>query len=550
MTALLGGILGGLGLFFVGMWLLSENLKAMSSRRLRVLAANWTPNRFVAFFYGLLAGAVTQSMAALSFVTIGTLRANLTTTERAFPFIAGGNVGVASLVFLVSFNIELAALYVLGATSVVVLSDRAVKFRSLGVAMFGMALMFVGLALIKESASSFSGQPWFEEFLLLMDRSLWISFLLAVILCFVVQSAVAVMVFGISMASAEVLNTDQVMMIIYGATLGSSLTVLAFSFNLTGVSRRLAMFQVSFNIASCVVFVPMLYIENWTGIPLMKALILSIPLELGHELGLLSFLTDVSTGIVLLIMMPFAVQLFSRLWPSTAAERITQIQFIHDRAHGDPALAMDLISLEQRRLLTTFSSYLNAARQRAEIEPLRESTRLVIRETNSFLEEVTLRHPMQNIQSLNSILAQQRLITWLEEQLAELCLILNQLPDDTDSSQLRDNLIEGMDAVMLVLADALNSGDAEEWAMAREITGDRTELMRRIQISHLGQQTSLSETERFNILKATNTAGEVFFLLSRIAQEIESFSLLPVVSQGPRPAPRPVSPEAVADRNC
>ena len=40
MIALLGGVLGGLGLFFVGMWLLSENLKAMSSRRLRVIAAN------------------------------------------------------------------------------------------------------------------------------------------------------------------------------------------------------------------------------------------------------------------------------------------------------------------------------------------------------------------------------------------------------------------------------------------------------------------------------------------------------------------------------
>ncbi len=549
MIALLGGVLGGLGLFFVGMWLLSENLKAMSSRRLRVIAANWTPNRFIAFFYGVLAGGATQSMTALTFVTIGTLRANLTTTERAFPFIAGGNIGVASLVFLVSFNIELAALYVLGATSVVVLSERAVRFRSLGAAMFGMALMFIGLALIKESASSFSGQPWFEEFLLLMDRSLWISFLLAVILCFVVQSAVAVMVFGVSMAAAGVLNADQVMMIIYGATLGSSITVLALSFNLTGVSRRLAMFQVAFNAVSCAVFVPMLYIENWTGIPLMKALILSIPLELGNELGLLSFLTDASTGIVLMLVMPLVVQVFSRLWPATPAEEVSQIQFIHGRAaYGDPAVAMELISLEQRRVLVSFSSYLAEARRGAEIESLRNSTRLVIGEINSFLAEVTLRHPMQNIQGINSVLAQQRLITWLEEQLAELCLALNQLPGETEPGQLRSNLIEGLDTVMLVITDTLNSGDAEQWTMARELTGDRTELMRRLQISHLEQEGGLNETERFNILKATNIAGEVFFLLARITQEMENSPVLAVVS--PSPPPRVLPTEPAAGRDC
>ena len=32
---LLAGVIGGLGLFIVGMWLLTENLKKLASRRLR-----------------------------------------------------------------------------------------------------------------------------------------------------------------------------------------------------------------------------------------------------------------------------------------------------------------------------------------------------------------------------------------------------------------------------------------------------------------------------------------------------------------------------------
>ena len=83
----LGGIVAGLGLVFFGLWLLSENLNNLGSRRLRRLAASWAPNRFAALGWGVLAGGVTQSMAVLTFVTGGILRAGLLPTGQAFSFI-------------------------------------------------------------------------------------------------------------------------------------------------------------------------------------------------------------------------------------------------------------------------------------------------------------------------------------------------------------------------------------------------------------------------------------------------------------------------------
>ena len=44
----IGELLGGLGLFFVGMWLLSENLKALANPQLRRIAAYWVPNDYTA----------------------------------------------------------------------------------------------------------------------------------------------------------------------------------------------------------------------------------------------------------------------------------------------------------------------------------------------------------------------------------------------------------------------------------------------------------------------------------------------------------------------
>ena len=52
MNELVAGIAGGLGLFIVGMWFLTENLKALASRRLRRIAGRWTANPFSALLWG------------------------------------------------------------------------------------------------------------------------------------------------------------------------------------------------------------------------------------------------------------------------------------------------------------------------------------------------------------------------------------------------------------------------------------------------------------------------------------------------------------------
>ena len=85
MIDLVGGMIGGLGLFIVGMWLLTENLKALASRRLRRIAGRWTTNRFSALLWGTFAGGITQSMPALTFIVVSTLRSGLITTKVRIP---------------------------------------------------------------------------------------------------------------------------------------------------------------------------------------------------------------------------------------------------------------------------------------------------------------------------------------------------------------------------------------------------------------------------------------------------------------------------------
>ena len=89
-------------------------------------------------------------------------------------------------------------------------------------------------------------------------------------------------------------------------------------------------------------------------------------------------------------------------------------------------------------MLSAFSSYLDAVRRGSGVDSLRNSVRPLIREIDEFLTELRSRHSSYEIEVVNSILTQQRLIAWLEEQFAELCAELNELPNDETTGHLRD----------------------------------------------------------------------------------------------------------------
>ena len=162
MNELFAGIAGGLGLFIAGMWLLTENLKTLASRRLRRSVSRWTTNRFSALLWGVLAGGITQSMTALTFIVVSILRSGLIATRGALALILGGCVGASFLVVIVTFDIKVVALYVLGLSGAVMASERLSRYRPVAASFLGGAMLILGLVLLKDAAAPLAQQPWFR----------------------------------------------------------------------------------------------------------------------------------------------------------------------------------------------------------------------------------------------------------------------------------------------------------------------------------------------------------------------------------------------------
>ena len=387
------------------------------------------------------------------------------------------------------------------------------------------------LSLMRDSAQFVSSQAWMQQLLETSTLSWWLGFAVAVVVTFVLQSSAGVIIFAIAVVSVNFADDyhalDHVIMYIFGSQAGSSLILLTLSWSLTGTSRRIAMFQVMFNFALCAMFVPLFYIEVFFGVPALKTLAESTGLPLSQQAGIFLFLLQAFTGIPLLLMLRPAARVYARLWPASMVETVLLTKYIRGRDFGNIETSLRLAALEQRRVLAAFPIYLDAARRRTSVAELRQSTHPAIGEISQFLSDTSVRYPGQSIEAVNSMMTQQRLIVWLEEQFAELCDSLNRLPNDGSGERLRGVMVEGIDTLILTIIDELNKENPEGWANARELTSDRSEVLRKLRIRYISQEdsASLSDATQANILKVTNTAGEIFFLLSRLLREIENSSI-------------------------
>ena len=524
MNELFAGIAGGLGLFIVGMWLLTENLKALATRRLRRTAGRWTGNRFWALGWGALAGAITQSMSAMTFIVVSILRSGIITTRGALALILGGSVGVSVLVVVVTFDIKVISLYVLGLSGAALVSERLSRFRPVAASFLGGGLIILGLVLLKDAAAPLAAQPWFRDMIEGTGDSLALAFLVAAVLTFIVQSSSAVTVFGISLAAVGVLSVEQAIMIMYGSLIGSGAILYVLSAGLRGRSRQVAMYLVVYNALICVVLVPLLYFEVRFGVPLIKASALALELDLEQQLAAVYVFLCLFLLPVMLAGLGWSGSVLERLWPTSPADELARPRFIHDHASVDVDTSRVLVDLEQKRVVRDFSQYFDAVRRGERLGPLRDGSRKLLSDMTEFLDDLQAFHPMQGIEAHNSMRNRQKLLGWLEDALGALCETLVDLDDRSPLAHLRTTICESVDGVLLSLVDAMETDDPVTWDFASRLTGDRSEMMRDIRARYLEWDPPLQRLDLIHVLLITNSVEEAFFLFSKMEKEFNPAS--------------------------
>jgi phosphate:Na+ symporter len=226
MFAMLSNIFGGVGLFLLGMTLMTEGLKSFAGDSLRKALLAFTRRPFTAFFSGIAVTALVQSSSATTLMTIGFVSAGILPFSQSVGVLMGSALGTTSTGWIISVlglsvSISSYALFFIAAGSGARLFVRG-KGNSLGTALAGFGLIFLGIGLLQTGMSELTSEV---DLSILPSGTLGARFLVVVIgivLTVMMQSCSAVMATNLMALSAGALNFEQSAAIAIGAAIGTT----------------------------------------------------------------------------------------------------------------------------------------------------------------------------------------------------------------------------------------------------------------------------------------------------------------------------------------
>lgn len=524
--------LAGLGLFFLGARTLGDALKRLAGRRVRVAVARSTDGPLKAAGMGLVMAAVTQSTQVATFILAGMIRAALIRAERAMMVMTGVNVGVCGLLFVATFDVRIVVYAVIGLTGIAMTRARFAPWRDQISALFGAGLLLFGLGLLRQGTVPIAGLDIVTGTMAAISGHDILVFLAAALLILAVQSSSAVGMIGISLAGAGLFGPEQAIALAFGANFGTALNMALLTRSMTGRARQLAMFQVLVNLVGTAVTLPLLLAESagLTGFGPIRA-IAGLTGDAGRTVAWAFLLFNLVGAGLSGLLLSWIAPVLARLWPVSRVEADAQPAFLEDGMLRDPAGALDLAILEQRRLVAHLAHLsaiaagpgdvaagMAAQAQRVDgLLTLHGRIAEVLRDLSAADLSATA------YERLARAVANHQRIEGVIQTFAELAgTLIDRLGDPGVMGRVSRGMVDGIDAVVMTLAEVARSADPEERMLLRAMTGDRAETMGRIRSSYLAAEEALSAGDRGCLLLATNLCERLFWMLGSLVEGLEA----------------------------
>ncbi len=343
---------GGVGLFLLGMKLMTDGLKVAAGNALRSILADWTSTVPRGIAAGVLITGLVQSSSAVIFATIGFVNAGLLSLAQAIGVIYGSNVGTTFtswLVALVGFNVDLKllALPAIGIGMGLRTFGKGARQQALGEALTGFGVFFLGIDALK---SVFTDTGLSLPTGLLGDGTGWSVVLYAtagILLTIVMQSSSAALAVTLTAAAGGVIPLTAAAGVVIGANIGTTSTAALAAIGATANAKRAALAHVLFNVISGGVAL--------ASLPLLMRIVYLAESLFGLEqapatsLAVLHTLVNV-TG--LLLVAPFTrtlVAFLERRFMRPERDE-GKARYLDRNVLATPVLALDALNLELARI--------------------------------------------------------------------------------------------------------------------------------------------------------------------------------------------------------
>lgn len=349
------GLLGGLGLFLYGMFVLSEGLQKSAGEKMRAILKKLTKNRFLgiglgAFFTFIIQSSSTTSVMLVSFVQTGLLR-----FSQTIPVILGAAIGTTLTVQIIAFKLTDYSLLLIALGFALILFKNNDKIKYLGQTIIGFGILFFGMYIMSESMTPLKSYEPFISMLLNLENPL-LGILAGMIFTALIQSSAAFIGIVIVIASQGLLSLEASIPLVFGSNIGTSITALLASIGTSREAKKVALAHTLFKIAGVFIFVPL--------IPIFVKLIYSLSPASSTPDNILTISHDVPRQIanahtvfnvlVAFIFLPFThiiANLLNKLLPVKAdSDKAFTTKHLDRNLLNAPALALNAAKSEVIRM--------------------------------------------------------------------------------------------------------------------------------------------------------------------------------------------------------
>jgi len=224
-------VLGGLGVFLFGMRTLSDAIRRASATPFRQFLSSVTQSTWVGTVTGFFVTSLIQSSSAVTVTLVSLVNAGLLTIRESVGVLLGTNVGTTITAWLIvlslgGFSLSDLALPLAGLAVPLLLLDRRVP-KQIADIVFGFALLFIGLDLLKDQMAVLGAQELFATFLPNLGEGLGSNVLFLLLgagLTALIQSSSAATALTLAALVSGVINLEHALAMVLGENIGTTLT--------------------------------------------------------------------------------------------------------------------------------------------------------------------------------------------------------------------------------------------------------------------------------------------------------------------------------------
>ncbi len=245
--AILPPLIGGLGIFLLGMKHLSEGLQAMAGGGLRNFMARATSHRIVGIGSGIVSTMIVQSSSIITVMLVGFVSTALMTLQQAFAVLIGANIGTTATIWIIAYapDPQLLGFVGLGLGGILYFFLRGERVHNLGLAVIGLGLVFLGLYFMSKGVSPIREDPEVAATFSRLSADSMIGVFavasVATVFTAVVQSSAATIAIAMALAAQGLIAYDVAIAVLFGANIGTTATGWIAAIGGTADARRTAL---------------------------------------------------------------------------------------------------------------------------------------------------------------------------------------------------------------------------------------------------------------------------------------------------------------------